>query len=295
MNFLKFLLSKVFLKNLALAIGITLVILLAVFKFFDVYTHHGESISVPDFGGLIYDDLEDMNMSNDFVFILNDSIYDQTQEPGAVVDQNPRAHSQVKKGRKIYFTIVAKNPEMVKMPNLVDLTLRQSLSILETYSLKVNKLEYIPDIAKNAVLQQLHQGEVIEPGTEIVKGSSIDLILGLGEGFQKVRMPFLYGLKLTEARKHILHSSLNLGGEYFLDTDDTSLLRVYDQYPACTTNTYTFMGDSVKLWLRSEVEFDFPEFMKGFEPDTISADSLLILDSLKLLEDTGFNPVNEIE
>ncbi|MBI9034495.1 MAG: PASTA domain-containing protein [Bacteroidales bacterium] len=295
MNFLKFLLSKVFLKNLALAICITVVLVFAVFKFFDIYTHHGEAISVPDFSGLNYDEMVSMNVHQDFVFILSDSLYDQSQNPGSVVDQNPRPHSQVKKGRKIYFTVVAKNPEMVEMPDLVDLTLRQSLSILETYDLKVNKLEYVPDIAKNAVLQQLFNGEILEPGTKIIKGSGIDLVLGLGEGFQKVRMPFLYGLKLSEARKHILHSSLNLGAEYYFDTYDTSVLRVYDQYPACTTDTYTFMGDSVKLWLRSELEYDFPEFLKSFQPDTIATDSLRILDSLMLLEDTGFNPVHERE
>ena len=51
-TFRKFLVSRVFLKNLALAVGITIIILIIVQLGLRIYTDHGREITVPDFSGL---------------------------------------------------------------------------------------------------------------------------------------------------------------------------------------------------------------------------------------------------
>ena len=52
MDFLKFLISKRFFKQLGLAVAIALVLLLATLIWLKVYTHHGQAILVPDLSGL---------------------------------------------------------------------------------------------------------------------------------------------------------------------------------------------------------------------------------------------------
>jgi beta-lactam-binding protein with PASTA domain len=111
---------------------------------------------------------------------ISDSIYLAKAKPGTVVSQLPEANSLVKENRTVYYVINAVKPEMVKMPDVVGVTLRQATSILETQGLKVGKLLYIPDIAKDNVLRQTYKGKEIRKGTKIVRGSEIDLHLGSG-------------------------------------------------------------------------------------------------------------------
>ncbi|MDZ7778258.1 MAG: hypothetical protein U5L09_22890 [Bacteroidales bacterium] len=153
----------------------------------------------------------------------------------------------------------------MKMPNLLDLTLRQSISLLETYGLKVNKLEYVQDLAKNAVLQQLHQGEIIEPGEEIFKGSEIDLVLGTGRRTSKVTIPFLIGKKQSQAHRMLYKNSLNVGEQYFLDSEDTTRLRIYKTKPSSANRAEVPMGTYVDLYLRSDRNFDFFGLIKKIE------------------------------
>lgn len=282
----RFLISKVFLKNLLLAAGISIVLLFALWRGLAIYTQHGKHLNVPDYTGLTLEDIEKYRIGRDFQFVVLDSIYSDFLPKGSVVLQDPPPNSRVKKNRKIYLTTVALLPEQVGMPDLVDLTFRQALSTLETYGLRIGKLEYVPDIAKNAVLQQLHEGEVIEPGRFILKGSNIDLILGQGIGSERASVPFLLGLTQEEAHELIIANFLNLGAniieaEIEPGTTPDSTIRVYRQNPPWSEDAFLRLGQSVDLWYRSELEFDFDSLLQIYQPDTIRYhhDSLY-LDSL---------------
>ena len=49
---------------------------------------------------------------------------------------------------------------------------------LKQYGLKLEDTIYRQDFAKNAVLDQMYKGTSIKPGTKILMGSSITLVLG---------------------------------------------------------------------------------------------------------------------
>jgi beta-lactam-binding protein with PASTA domain len=207
-----------------------------------------------------------------------DSVYSQKDPPGTVVAQNPPPGAKVKKGRKVYLTIVTETPEQVTMPNLIDLTLRQSISLLQTYGLEINQLKYVDDIARNAVLQQLINGKVVEPGEKIFKGTRVDLVLGKGRGQQLVEIPFLLAKKQHDAITLLHLASLNVGEQYFLDSEDTSRLRVYNTFPEIGSGKVR-MGSYVDLYFRSDENFDFLELLESYRMDTIAEDSTLIKDS----------------
>jgi eukaryotic-like serine/threonine-protein kinase len=255
MGFFRFFKSKYFWIHTGLAIVLSIFILWFTLKALDIYTLHGSSIDVPDFEGKHISELDDYADDYDVRYEIIDSIYDFRLEKGSVVMQDPAAGTRVKDNRKVYLTVVALQPEQVEMPNLIDLTLRQATAMLETYGLAVGKLQYVPDIATNAVLKQKFKGKVIEEGSLIEKGSKIDLVLGQGEDNEKVEIPDLYGMKQGEAIKELKANSLNLGEEIFEDGADTTVSRVYKAVPGF--RNVVSMGTSVKLYYRSERKHDF--------------------------------------
>ena len=52
MSVLKFLISKKFSIHVIAAVGVVVAILIATFIAINIYTHHGENYSTPDFSGL---------------------------------------------------------------------------------------------------------------------------------------------------------------------------------------------------------------------------------------------------
>lgn len=279
MSLRHFLISKSFLKHLGIAILLGFVLLLLTMQALKIYTNHGEEYTLPDYKGLTIDELDEYKLGSKLEFVISDSVFDETKQPGTILEQNPLPNSKIKQGRKIYLTIVTETPEKVKMPNLIDLSLRQTISLLETYGLRINKLKYVQDIAKNAVLKQKHADTVIEPGEKIYKGAKIDLILGKGRGDQMVQIPFIIGMKQKSAVDILHHNSLNVGQQFFLDSQDTAHLRIYSTEPACTQNKSVKMGTYIDLYYRSDKNFDFTELINSFKlQDTIQEDTTLIND-----------------
>lgn len=279
MSLRQFLTSKSFFKHLGIAVLLVFLLLFMTMQILKVYTNHGEEYTLPDYTGLTIDELGEYKLGSELEFVINDSVYDESKDKGTILEQNPLPSAKVKQGRKVYLTIVTETPEKVKMPNLIDLSLRQSISLLETYGLRINKLKYVEDLAKNAVLQQMHNDTIIEPGEQIYKGAKIDLVLGKGREEQMVQIPFMIGMKQSKA-KEILHTnSLNVGQQFFLDSQDTRHLRIYSTEPACTQGKKVKMGTFVDLYYRSDKNFDFEKLINSFRlRDTIQEDTTLITD-----------------
>jgi beta-lactam-binding protein with PASTA domain len=268
----KFFKSKIFFINLGLSLLVTIILIWLATQFLNVFTLHGQEITVPDLTGLKTEELADYLSERHLDYEIIDSVYDSKGKKGTVISQDPYANSKVKSGRKIYVTVIAKLPERTTVPDLKDLTLRQSMSVLETYGLKTGKLEYVPDIARNAVLKQKYKGAVIEPGTMIEKGSAIDLVLGKGAKNEKAIVPFLLGKTRDEAINLINSSSLNVGEENFEDGADTTNARVYKQSPTYSKKGSVSLGSTVDLWYKSDKKFDFKAFLKNHKNDTIEKD-----------------------
>ena len=246
----KYLTSKPFLLNvLALAI-LTLAGYLMVKSWLDYYTHHGESIDVPDLRGKNLIGIPPLLKEHNFQFEVVDSLYDADKLPGTVLDQDPAPGSKVKRNRTLYFTINATNPPDVKMPDLIDVSYRQAEAILESFGLITGEVTYKPDLAKNAVLEQYYDGRPIKPGTLIPKGSVIDLALGDGLVKFGVSVPNLIGLTRNEAASVLRRASLNIGLVEYDDDDDRIGARIYKQFPGGNDLQLLKEGDSVDIWLR---------------------------------------------
>lgn len=271
MGFFYFLGRGKFYLHFFIAIAISLLLLWAVLKSMDIFTQHGDVYIVPDFNGYTLSQLEEKGYNDYFTFEIIDSVYFKTKRKGTVVLQHPLSGSRVKQGRHVYLTIVAQSPEKVLMPNLKNLSLRQALVTLESNELIVGELDYVQYFARNAVVDQLIENEPVEAGTELVKGTVVDLVLGKGEMTVMVPMPFLIALKQADVRMKLHLSSLNVGKEYFLDDVDTTHARVYKTDPETLTEDMLYMGQPVNIWYRSDELIDFQEYLLQFNPDSIAA------------------------
>ena len=154
-------------------------------------TNHGQEYDLPDFTGM---DDEQMKMYEKeeniygYTFVINDSVFVPEKKGGVVLSQDPAAGSKVKKGRKIYLSIVALSMPNVEMPNLVDLSLRQAENMLKSNDLQLGQVIYKASRYPNAVLEQRYKGRVVEAGTLVPYQSKVTLIVGResssGEDFE---------------------------------------------------------------------------------------------------------------
>ena len=253
MDFLRFLITKQFLRHLGLAVAIAIILLLGTMLWLKVYTHHGKTITVPDLTGLTEEEVEDVTSSRRLRFEVVDSVFSTEMPRGTVIKQNPGGNSKVKKNRRIFLTMNAMNQETVAMPQLVGLSFRQARLAMQNAGLIQGTIEYRPDYAKNNVLQQKHNDSVIKEGTEITKGSVIDLVLGMGLSSSTTRIPDLVGTGLEEAREIIARYYLNLGAitydESFQEAEDSSGAFVWRQYPEYDEFRRLNMGMEMDVWL----------------------------------------------
>jgi eukaryotic-like serine/threonine-protein kinase len=179
-DFKDFIKSKTFLKNLGLAILLLVLFFWGAVQFLSYYTRHGEFIVLQNLTNKKLVDVQKSLKDEGLNYIVIDSAFDEKTPPGMVINQNPYAGAHVKKGRNIYLYITSSVPPMVVMPNLVDKSLRQATLMIENTGLKFGGAHMEPDPCNGCVLKQLYKGSIITPGTKILKGSTITLIIGRG-------------------------------------------------------------------------------------------------------------------
>lgn len=259
MKAFNFLTKRAFYINLLIAIALVVIIIEVAFFSLKGYTRHGEEIVVPNFVGLNCDSILEQ-CKDDFNFVMLDSVYTKNLPEGSIYQQDPLPNSNVKKGRNLYYVKVSEAPEKVVMPNLKNLSLRQAMVALRSNGLKISELEFVDHFARNAIVEQEFKGEVIEPGTELVKGSSIKLKVGYGRDDVRTHLPNLLAARKSDVRNILHEASLNIGREYHMDEDEHKRYRVYKMNPAYDIETLVKLGSTVDVWYRSETNFDFDSY-----------------------------------
>jgi beta-lactam-binding protein with PASTA domain len=253
MSFKNFILSKVFFKNLGLAISIVVVMIILLLIWLNFYTRHGQARPVPDFFGLTMEQTAKLAKKSRLRYQIIDSVYTTIVPRGCVAEQNPKPGFRVKKWRNVVLTINAFKPEMVAAPNLIDLPIRQALALIESSGLKMGESRYRPDLSVNVVLEQLYNGKKVNPGDSLQKGSVIDLLLGKGLSNQRTSVPDLMSMNLEPAKNKILVSALSLGTYVYDNTimngDDTVKAFVYKQNPEYKEEASLQLGSAIYLWL----------------------------------------------
>lgn len=254
MNPIQRLLRAPFWVNLLAAMALIFLLGIAFFISLGYITRHGQVIQVPDVVGQTSDQASKLLRAEGFGVVVVDSAYIDSLPGLTVLRQSPVAQAVVKINRTIQLTLNKTEPPTMAMPNLVNLSFRSALLTLVSLKLQLGDTVYKPDIAKNAVLQQLLDGKPIAPGTMVPEGSSISLILGDGVGNQANPVPNLIGLTYMQARDLLSASDLNLGVVLYQGAiTDTLNAFVFRQLPIPKNqigfNNLIYAGQSVDIWI----------------------------------------------
>ena len=181
MSIIKFLSSKIFLKQIALAIVAIVVLSFIMLKWLKISTNHGDFETVPNLAGKSINVAEMELEENNLVMQIQDSANFNPDYPKfAVIDQEPPAGAKVKENRKIYLTLNPSGYRKILVPDLEDQTFRLAKSTLEALEFKIGKITHVNNIGKDIVLSMKHKGKTIEEGDQLPKTSVIDLVLGNG-------------------------------------------------------------------------------------------------------------------
>ncbi|WP_345277096.1 PASTA domain-containing protein [Litoribaculum gwangyangense] len=182
MSIIKFLTSKIFFKQILLAIVALVLLCFIVLQWLKMTTNHGDFETVPDLKGKSINvakvELEDNNL----VMQIQDSAnYNPDYPKFSVIEQDPPAGAKVKEDRKIYITLNPSGYRKIRIPDgLIDKTFRQVKPTLEALGFKVGTISYVDNIGKDMVLKLSHKGTTINSGDKLPKTSEIDLVLGNG-------------------------------------------------------------------------------------------------------------------
>ncbi len=139
-------------------------------SFLEDYTHHGESIEVPNVKGMPFHDAEYALQRAGLVAVVADSAYNRTLPAGTILEQLPVSGRQVKSGREIQLTINTTQTPTLIVPDIADnCSLRQGF--------KLGPVEYIPG-DKDWVLGVKCRGRHVAAGERIPIDAPLVLVVG---------------------------------------------------------------------------------------------------------------------
>ena len=177
-DFFSFKNNKAFWLNLIAMPIVVIAVIFGVLHWLDTYTHHGESIIVPNANGLPWKEVaNDFNKKNLKVEIV-DSNYVKGIAPGAVLEQRPAAGAKVKKGRTIYLTINSGEMPKVTIPDIIDnSSFRQAEARLRALGFKLTEPEYIEG-EKDWIYGVKYNGKELTSGEKVPREAVLTLCVG---------------------------------------------------------------------------------------------------------------------
>ncbi len=182
MSLFKYLTSRTFFTQASLAAAIVVGFTFLVIQFLDFRTNHGQEIKVPDLSKMKLEVAEEkLNELDLEVFLLDTVEFNADFPPFTILEQDPKAGSLVKDGRKVYVKLNAGEFTDITIPEFKDKTFRQISATIKSLTLKEGKVTYKPHIAKDVVLQIYQNGRRLRAGDKVKKNSVLDFVLGDGK------------------------------------------------------------------------------------------------------------------
>lgn len=172
--------SKYLWGNLA-AMALVVVLLCVGVRFgIDLYTHHGEAISIPDVRHKSFADAERILKDAGLPVVVSDTGYVKNLPSDCVLEQSPAPGEKVKSGHVIYVTINSAHSPVITIPDVIDnSSLREAMAKLTAMGFKLGSPQYIPG-EEDWVYGILVKGRHVVAGDKV----SIDdvLIIQVGNG-----------------------------------------------------------------------------------------------------------------
>ncbi len=191
-------------------LGITFIALIsfvAIFLFYQAYMDV-PIVEVPDVIGMEYKDAQtEASLVGLELEKQNEGVHHPEIPEGKIISQYPVGGERVRQTRKIMVTL-SKGPEVLTVPDLINLTIREAEVILDNHNLAIGEkeLQYSDEVEKDRIISQQP-----EPGEEIGQEIEINLLISNGPQPNMVRVPNIIGLSQEEATNTLTGNKLTVG------------------------------------------------------------------------------------
>lgn len=164
-----------------LAIVLVLVLLSIGVKLgLDYYTHHGESIVVPNIVNLQYDDAKKKLNAIGLDIMVNDTGYNQKLPPDCILEQSPVEGKRVKGGYVVFVTINSAGAPTLVLPDIIDNgSWREIRSKLLSMGFRLAEPEYIPG-EKDWIYGVKVGGKRLKTGDRVSVEAKLVVVVGDG-------------------------------------------------------------------------------------------------------------------
>ena len=164
---------------LAMAIVVVLMIVGVAYGL-DRYTHHGESIAVPDVKYKSVGDARQLLSELGLESTVSDTGYVKSRPADCVLEVSPQVGSHVKSGHLIRLIVNASKSPTLTLPDLIDnCSLREAMARLQAMGFKVGLPEYVSG-ERDWVYGIKAGNKNLEAGDRVSVDSRLTVVVGNG-------------------------------------------------------------------------------------------------------------------
>ena len=168
--------------NIVAMVVVGIGVIFGVLEWLDVYTRHGETVTVPNVREMTVEEAEKAFRQEGLVCVISDTRYVKNLAAGIVLDMKPNAGEKVKEGRTIYLTINTREVPLRAVPDVADnSSFRQAEAKLQSVGFKLTEVQLIPG-EKDWVYGVKYQDRELSAGEKVPVGTALTLIVGDGLG-----------------------------------------------------------------------------------------------------------------
>lgn len=168
--------------NLLAMFAVVLAVGIGVRYGLDVYTHHGESIEIPNVKHRQFADAEQILKNAGLKIEVVDTGYVKSLPANCILEQSPAPGEKVKSGHVITVTINASHSPTITLPDVIDnSSLREAMAKLSAMGFKLGMPQYIAG-EKDWVYGILVKGRHVVAGDRISVEET--LIIQVGNGLR---------------------------------------------------------------------------------------------------------------
>lgn len=167
-------------RNIVGVIVATIALVVASLLFINIYTRHGEEITVPNVCGMDQSVAEKKLEAMGLKMEVTDTGYVYNAAPLSVLEQSIKAGDKVKPGRIICVTINSDGPKQIAIPDIADnCSRREAEDKLRVLGFKLAATEYVVGDPEWVVGVKVN-GKNVPAGTKVSVNSPITLVVGKG-------------------------------------------------------------------------------------------------------------------
>ena len=173
--------SRYLIGNLCAMMAVVVVACIGVKYSLDVYTHHGESISIPDVRKKTFEDAQYLLEQAGLQVVVSDTGYVRNLKPGCILEQTPEPGERVKSGHIIYVIVNASHTPTLTVPDVIDnSSLREAMAKLSAMGFKLTQPEFI-DGEKDWVYGLNVKGRHVVAGDKVSIDDWVTVQVGNGQ------------------------------------------------------------------------------------------------------------------